>query len=207
MLKRQLAACADSSAEIRQLTRLASQISGLPALHIENETKARIARDIGFAYHPGRKVMARTAEGFAVVSLAVMLALVQMAQPGSALFGVKKETSKAKAAITQNFPFVSHPDNLAPPEHSANSPLELNLKDGSGHDVSGSTKGLNTSQEIHNGGEDSSPAISSSSADSHIVDNSGPGSLSGGSESRSIDGSSASSNRGPSGGSGRMEGN
>ena len=81
---------------------------------LDKDTKARIASEIGFQRGHGHRVFIHTWQGTAI------LLVVQHSKPGSALYDVKKGTTKVRNLVTDKLPFVDHNETEDESRHESN---------------------------------------------------------------------------------------
>jgi|GEM_PF-1443695 len=171
-LKRQFSTETTSKAEAQELRSLVQQIEALDLPTLDKTTKSRIASDIGFGYHPYRKTFARSWEGAIAVLVVMVLVFAQSAQPGSALYGVKRGTEKVRTAVTQNVPLLDRFDDSPQHDNKNNSGTDDTKGNSSDRGSSSNTSGSNDSGTSSGSGDTSGPRGGSGGTD----DGSGQGS-------------------------------
>ena len=157
---------ASSTPEAQELRELARQIKALDLPTLAKGTKSRIARDIGFGYHPYRKTFARSWEGAVAVLLVMVLVFAQSAKPGSALYSVKRGTNKVRTVVTQNVPLLDRFDDSPQPDDNRSGKANTKAEDshqGGSSDGSGSSSGLDNSSKQGSSGSGSTDSGSGSS--------------------------------------------
>lgn len=186
-LKRRFDAEATSKAEAKELWDLAQQIEALDLPTLDKATKARIASDIGFGYHPYRKTFARSWEGAMAVLVIMVLVFAQSAKPGSALYAVKSGTDKVRTVVTQNVPLLDRFDDSPQHEDNHNAGTDDNKDKGTNSVPSDSSHGSGSNDPGTSGGGtgDSSGQGSSGSDSTSSGLSSGDGSSGDGTNSNS----------------------
>lgn len=171
MLKRQLNTLAQSPAEAAQLARLARAIGDVELPRLSPGSKAAIAHDIGFGYHPHHKAFIRSWEGALTILVVMVLTFAQSARPGSALYSVKKGTDKVRTALIQNIPLLDRADDTLQHENNTKGDTTPGGRDGSTDGSSGragadSGSGSDTSGSRHPSGDTSGGSGTTGSGDS-----------------------------------------
>jgi hypothetical protein len=157
-LKRQLRAGGASHDELDELAAVARQLASADLPSLDRETRLRMAREAGFRYSPEQKKRVHLAEaGFAALLLTVLVS-AQFTPPGSALYGIHRETVKVKDAIQNNLPLIPHSE-----DNSQGS--ESNKDGGTSDDNSSHAAGSSDTSHRSPGGSGGSGSSSGHSSD------------------------------------------
>lgn len=100
--------------EFEGFTDIVAQLSEIDIPKLDKTTKSRIAADIGFKNRTHRHAVAYGWSASAAVFLMVVLVFAQSAQPGSALYLVRKSSQKVRTVVHDALPFIPDEKSDAP---------------------------------------------------------------------------------------------
>jgi len=149
---------------------IVEQLSKIDLPKLDKATKARIAVDIGFKNHPHHRAFTYGWSATAAIFLVTILVFAQTAQPGSALYSVRKSSQKVRMIIHETLPFI--PDEKTNQIDDSHRNESEGSKSNSGGDSSGSSNSGSDSGSSDGGGSASGGSGSDSSG---LSDSSGSG--------------------------------
>jgi uncharacterized membrane protein YgcG len=157
-LARQLRSQDSSKTEADELARLAKSLGNVELAALSKAEKQKIASDIGIGYVPYRKAFVRTWEGAVAVLVIFILLIARTAEPGSALYSVRKGGQKVRSAVHKVVPVIPEDDHSTETRHGSD--------DNGPSRTDNSGRGSSDSSDNSGSGSDSSGKDSSGSSGS-----------------------------------------